>query len=149
MKLSENREKTSSQPCNGPVIAKPSCCFSTPELSPGSWWLRTTLQSFSRLRKSFVWSGPNAMPMPRHEPGGSVIIIRTRRAGKLYKARSRLYRSQILQVNTSMRLKKEPLYCPRNERGENSDENDCNYWLWKLSPRSTQCTPLHRFGTVL
>ena len=35
------------------------------------------------------------------EPGRSVIIC-TRRAGKLYKARSRLYRSQILQVN--MRL---------------------------------------------
>ena len=53
--------------------------------------------------------------------------ICTRRAGKLYRARSRLYRSQILQVNT--RWKKEPLYCPRSEGGENSDENDCNYWL--------------------
>ena len=33
-------------------------------------------------------------------PGGSVI----RRAGKFYKARSRLYRSQILQVNTKYSL---------------------------------------------
>ena len=41
------------------------------------------------------------------------------RAGKRYRARSRLYRSHILQVNTQW--------------GE-------------LSPRSTQCTPLHRFG---
>ena len=32
----------------------------------------------------------------RGAPGGSVII----KAGKLYKARSRLYRSQFLQVNT-------------------------------------------------
>ena len=44
---------------------------------------------------------------------------------KLRGARSRLYRRRFLQVNT--RWKKEPLYCPRNERGENSDENDCNY----------------------
>ena len=43
------------------------------------------------------------------------------RSGKLDKARSRLYRRQILQEN--MRLN--------------------SYLVWELSPRSTQFTPLH------
>ena len=62
------------------------------------------------------------------------LKVCTRRAGKLYKARSRLYRSQILQVNTrwnwglfEKRLREKVL-------------------VGKLSPRSTQCTPLHRFA---
>ena len=51
--------------------------------------------------------------------------ICTRGAGKVYKARYQLYRSQILQVNNySLELGS----------------------IGKLSPRSTHCTPLHRFG---
>ena len=37
---------------------------------------------------------------PDRVSNGKQATICTRRAGKLYKARSRLYRSQILQVNT-------------------------------------------------
>ena len=51
--------------------------------------------------------------------------------GKLWEAGSRLYRSQILQVNTrwnKLSFRKEDW-----EKGHG-----------KLSPRSTQCTPLHR-----
>ena len=37
-----------------------------------------------------------------------------------------LFESLVVGLRTSIHLK-ESLYCPRNERGENSDENDCNY----------------------
>ena len=54
----------------------------------------------------------------------SAGYVELRRSGKLDRARSRLHRSQILQVN--MRWN--------------------SYLFRKLSPRSTKCTSLHRFG---
>ena len=60
-------------------------------------------------------AGPLTVQPPVHRSSGRVVA----RWGKLQRARSRLHRSQILQVKT------------RNDVG-------------KLSPRSKQCTLLHR-----
>ena len=48
-------------------------------------------------RDAAVLVGGRDVCRVRHQPGGSVIC--TRRAGKLNRARSQLYRSQILQEN--------------------------------------------------
>ena len=117
-----------------------------PRITWGS--LRPNVRSASRRPRS------STLGQVRGTPAAIVIIIRTRRAGKsisltwgictrragkLYRVRSRLYRSQILQVNTSTRWKYN-LFEKKIEKKE---------FVGKLSPRSTQCTPLHRYRSLI
>ena len=67
---------------------------------------------FSRVRGSSVAQGLHLTPRPTSRIRNNNNRIRTRRAGKLYEARSQLYRSQILQINTRWKALDEPTRCP-------------------------------------
>ena len=72
-------------------------------------------------------SGTDQTKVLKGRPGGSVHGERQTLQGSFsagWLAGSRLYRSQILPVNTRWK----------------------SYLVGKVSPRSTQCSPLHRFG---